>query len=379
MRETEIQTLPFSPDVKVGNSTNQEIFQLSDLSFDNNSIFTEKEFKAINMRLSTAGTGIASTDTIQKIKKTSNKQSEIHAINLLFNSVEDSDIKKEKTVEQIFSTEMNNHLITEESKPLQLSSINPCMRHIVTIQKILRGCFLQRVMERGRKKYSAVIKELQTIRPQQRILSTVEAEMATTSLLAKNSMIENLAGTLVAQGLDELSRGLLLQTSVRNIEEEISRITWEREMREARELGRRQAENRLRERENIVHNRLSVCYHQSVDVILDELLRDGVHISAKCKVLDQEKFINRHFVSTLNISEEKHVPHNKIVHELVHHTVIPSVETKLLRERWTLLARRHKVAADKALESCCINLCKRLDGFPVESINRKTEEEVQDS
>lgn len=69
-------------------------------------------------------------------------------------------------------------------------------------------------------------------------------------------MLESLQGEIIAETMDELSKELLRIKQEKKIQRMVEVAEKDRRLREIEEAGKRQAEEILRDREDVLHNQL---------------------------------------------------------------------------------------------------------------------------
>lgn len=85
-------------------------------------------------------------------------------------------------------------------------------------------------------------------------------------------MLESLQGEIIAETMDELSKELLRMKQEKKIQRMVEVAEKDRRLREIEEAGKRQAEEILRDREDVLHNQLIRVHQGTVDTYLDWLM-----------------------------------------------------------------------------------------------------------
>ncbi len=127
---------------------------------------------------------------------------------------------------------------------------------IIFLQRVIRGRTQQNIMYEGKEKRLALIEELLTVAKTQPI-SEEEAErflLKEHEEKLRDALIEGLQGEVISETLDYLSKELVRVKQFNRISELIKIAERDRREREIEEAGRREAEEILRNREQILYN-----------------------------------------------------------------------------------------------------------------------------
>merc|ERR550514_2303589 len=94
---------------------------------------------------------------------------------------------------------------------------------------------------------------------------------------AFDALLDGLQGQVVSDTLDQLSKELLRFQEERRIAVMVKLAERDRRLRQASESGRRQAEERLREREDETFRQVMGVHQGSVDSYLEDVLSSTVN------------------------------------------------------------------------------------------------------
>ncbi|CAD7955372.1 unnamed protein product [Amoebophrya sp. A120] len=224
---------------------------------------------------------------------------------------------------------------------------------ILLLQRVLRGRAIQNRMFEGKEKRLDLIEELRA--SEQLMQSAGEEDKAAVEKLQQQILAEEeqdtFVGSVVSKALDDLSKELERVQEMRRIDAMMKLAERERRMRQAAEGGRRQAEERLRAREDEVFRQVMKDAHQgTVDTYLEEILTSCVEASAKERALAEAKAQAERINSVVD-GLEKAGDDEGCVKELVESLVIPHAERELLQRRITIESKRFIDAARGALDS----------------------------
>ena len=149
---------------------------------------------------------------------------------------------------------------------------------MILIQRLLKGRFIQNIMYEGKEKRLALIEELLTVakipdlpeNDKEEILIRQHQEKVKTALL------EGIQGEIIVETLDSLAKELLRFQQERKIQEMVEKAEDDRKLREIEESGRRQAEETLREREDVLYGEVIRLHQGTVDNYLGWIMNNTV-------------------------------------------------------------------------------------------------------
>merc|ERR1719213_1123955 len=161
---------------------------------------------------------------------------------------------------------------------------------VLLLQRIIRGRAYQNLMFEGKEKRLDLINELRAAERFAETATTVEEKGYIDQLRNKafEGVLESIQGSVISSTLDQLSKELLRFQQERRIAAMVSLAERDRQLRQAQESGRRQAEERLREREEMFRQVMGV--HQgTVDSYLEEVLTNTVEQAAQSRALTEAR------------------------------------------------------------------------------------------
>merc|ERR1719161_2624073 len=123
---------------------------------------------------------------------------------------------------------------------------------VLLLQRIIRGRAFQNQMFEGKDKRLDLINELRAAERFAETATTVEEKRYIDQFREKafEGVLESIQGSVISSTLDQLSKELLRFQQERRIAAMVKLAEKDRQLRQAQESGRRQAEERLRERED---------------------------------------------------------------------------------------------------------------------------------
>jgi len=223
---------------------------------------------------------------------------------------------------------------------------------VLLLQRIIRGRAFQNQMFEGKEKRLDLINELRAAERFAETATTVEEKRYIDQLREKafEGVLESIQGSVISSTLDQLSKELLRFQQERRIAAMVKLAEKDRQLRQAQESGRRQAEERLREREDEMFRQIMGVHQGTVDSYLEEVLTNTVEQAAQSRALTEARLkaakINQ-VVDTLEASvQEPEV----VVRELVHSFNLPHVQHEVVKRRIAVENKRFSEAARGALD-----------------------------
>eukprot|EP00397_Hematodinium_sp_SG-2012_P015001 GEMP01015270.1.p1 GENE.GEMP01015270.1~~GEMP01015270.1.p1 ORF type:complete len:677 (+),score=169.00 GEMP01015270.1:86-2116(+) len=219
---------------------------------------------------------------------------------------------------------------------------------VLLIQRVLRGRAAQNRMFEGKEKRLDLINELCTA---ERAVEEATKAAPQFNDLAKKAILENIQGTVVAQTLDDLSKELLRFQEERRIEVMVKLAERDRRLRQAQESGLRQAEERLREREDEMFRQIMGVHQGTMDSYLEDIITSTVEHAAKSRALTEARLRAQKINKVVDSLEAQSSDANQ-VRDLVGSFVLPHVQRELVQRRIkSVESQKFRKAARQALES----------------------------
>ena len=223
---------------------------------------------------------------------------------------------------------------------------------VLLLQRIIRGRAYQNQMFEGKEKRLDLINELRAAERYKETATTVEEKRMIDQLRDKafEGVLESIQGSVLSESLDQLSKELLRFQEERRIAAMVKLAERDRQLRQAQESGRRQAEERLREREDEMFRQIMGVHQGTVDSYLEDVLCSTVEQAAQSRALTEARLkaakINQ-VVDTLEASEQDP---ETVVRELVHSFNLPHVQREVVKRRVATENKRFSEAAIGALD-----------------------------
>merc|ERR1719281_876716 len=223
---------------------------------------------------------------------------------------------------------------------------------VLMMQRILRGRARQNVMFEGKEKRLDLINELRAAELWN-AASTTDGEKKAVAALRERAMeagLESVVGSVVSETLDQLSKELLRFQEERRIAAMVKLAEKDRRLRQAQESGRRQAEERLRDREDKMFRQMMNVHQTTVDSYLEEVLSQSVDQAAKSRALTEARIKAAQVNQAVDRLEAAAQEPEVVVRELVHSFNLPHVQHEVVKRRIAVENKRFSEAARGALD-----------------------------
>ena len=145
------------------------------------------------------------------------------------------------------------------------------------LQKLVRGRAIQNLMFEGKERRIELIRELQEegdaeAQAEAEAQAQAEAAAATHMAACQDATLDTLQGEVMSATLDFLSKELVRMTEHGRIAAKVAAAERTRRVREAEESGRRQAEDHMRLKQDVVYKQLQRVHAQTADTFVDAAL-----------------------------------------------------------------------------------------------------------
>lgn len=223
---------------------------------------------------------------------------------------------------------------------------------VLLLQRIIRGRAFQNQMFEGKEKRLDLINELRAAERFAETATTVEEKRYIDQLREKafEGVLESIQGSVISSTLDQLSKELLRFQQERRIAAMVKLAEKDRQLRQAQESGRRQAEERLREREDEMFRQIMGVHQGTVDSYLEEVLTNTVEQAAQSRALTEARLKASKINQVVDTLEAAVQEPEVVVRELVHSFNLPHVQHEVVKRRIAVENKRFSEAARGALD-----------------------------
>jgi hypothetical protein len=222
--------------------------------------------------------------------------------------------------------------VNREEKDEEIIQKDTETKAILLLQRLLRGRAEQNKMFEGKEKRLDLITELRL----------TEEWRENSELPEERDMIHNyqervidgvteaFQSSIISRTMDNLSKELVRLKQERRIAAMVKLAEDERRKREAQESGRRQAEQILRKREDVLYKELMSVYQGSVDSYLQNIVTKTIDTTSSLQAYDEAKLKVKTINEFLDKVEGKKNKPEVLIKDLVSSFLIPDVQRKKL-------------------------------------------------
>ena len=203
-------------------------------------------------------------------------------------------------------------------------------RAIILLQRLLRGRAEQNMMFEGKEKRLDLIAELRATEEWKRHSETQEEHMLIDNYQERimDGVAEAVQASVISKTMDNLSKELVRLKQERRIDAMVRLAENERRKREAEESGKRQAEQVLRERQDVLYGELMKVHQGSVDSYLQSIIMKTIDNTSSLQAYHEAKLKVSKINDFLDKVEKKSNKPEVIIKDLVSSFLIPDVERK---------------------------------------------------
>lgn len=226
---------------------------------------------------------------------------------------------------------------------------------VLLIQKLLRGRAVQNMMFESKERRLELIRELRHDEELMRAEDEAKAEDARLKAAAEleahqASTVDAIQGEVMSATLDFMAKELVRSRQIEKVNALATEAARHRRMREAAESGKRQAEEALRSRQDLVFRQLQRVHNQTGDSYFDDLIAQVVDHNAAHKAATEVYLKKAAILPGIDEAEAAANPPAAIVRDLVSSFLLPEVERQKVQQQVQLESRRHVEAARSAIE-----------------------------
>jgi hypothetical protein len=280
----------------------------------------------------------SSTDHIDKIVNNKSERVHIKALDFTFESIKKAEQKKE--FDRLKEIERNKEKLNKIDKgkviEKKADDVN-YIEEIMLIQRLLKGRKEQNLMYQGKLKRAELIKELRDADYYKSISNNNNEEDVNKNdnYLDKltNGLIDAIQGHTVSQNLDYLSKEMKRSNQEKLINTIVNKAEDERRKREAEEMGKRQAENLIRSRQDIMYKDLLDTNQSTMDSYINSLFSSNVNKVSKKQVMREIEIKAKKLNTIVDKIEGMFIKDDITVKDLVSSFIIPEIGRKKVEDK----------------------------------------------
>lgn len=283
----------------------------------------------------------------------------IKAIKDAFDSIQKAETKRreEEKQRQLRAEEEERARIEKNKPPEVVPEKNLILEDCLLFQRLLRGRKEQLLMQEGRKNRAELIKELKQADEWKRAGATEQEAKLIDNYKEKltDGVVDAIQGDNIAKTLDYLSKELVRIKEEQKVNAIVMMAENERRRREAEEMGRRQAENILRDRQDLMARQLQEVNQATMDSYINSLFTSTVNKVSKKQVIKEIEIKANKLNTIVDQIEGKLVKDDVRVRDLVSSFIIPEIERKKMTDQIELEEKRFIERAKAAINSSLKN------------------------
>jgi hypothetical protein len=251
-----------------------------------------------------------------------------------FNKIEEEKRQKELEIEKL-------KLQAEKNKPQEkIIPDIPILEDILLFQRLLRGRKEQALMHKGKYDRAELIKELRAADLwKQAGEGNEEDNKLIDNYIEKlsNGVIDAIQGQTISQSLDFLSKQMIRIKEEQKINAIVMLAENERRKREAEEMGRRQAESILRNRQDNMYKDLLEVNQATMDSYLNSLFANTVNNVSRKQVMRELEIKANKLNKIVDEIENNLVKDDVKVRDLVSSFIIPEIERNKKEDKGNII------------------------------------------
>ena len=237
------------------------------------------------------------------------------------------------------------------------------VRAVILLQRLLRGRAEQNMMFEGKEKRLDLIAELRATEEWKKNSETQEEHMLIDNYQERimDGVTEAVQASVISKTMDTLSKELVRLKQERKIDAMVRLAENERRKREAEESGKRQAEQVLRDRQDVLYGELMKVHQGSVDTYLQSVIMKTIDNTSSLQAYQEAKLKVSKINDFLDKVEKKSNKPEVIIKDLVSSFLIPDVERKKVERELQFRERRFLEAARKTIKNAELEAGSRLN------------------
>ena len=270
----------------------------------------------------------------------------------------------------------------EKNKPPEpIPEKNLILEDVLLFQRLLRGRKEQLLMQEGRKNRAELIRELKkadqwkqngTTEDEQKLIDNYKEKLT-------DGVVFAIQGENITNTLDYLSKELVRIKEEQKINAIVMMAENERRKREAEEMGRRQAENILRDREDLLTKEIQEVNQATMDSYINSLFTNTVNKVSKKQVIKEIEIKANKLNKIVDSIETKLVKEDDVrIRDLVSSFIIPEIERKKKTDQIELEEKRFLERAKVAIVTSLGNAQKEYVQKDVIKEEEGEDEKVED-
>lgn len=323
-------------------TNNEYLEDFKGLNFLQNDLHKRNKLNILND--SQIDSGFSTDSSLNKLQFNKGEKMHIKALDNAFESIKKGEKQKEDEKQKLLEKQAqeNKHKGDKEKKIEVKSDDVNIVEEIILLQRLLKGRKEQNLMYQGKFKRAELIKELRAADYWKSAGASEEENALLDNYVDKltNGVIDAIQGTSISQNLDYLSKEMIRINQEKMINAIVHKAEDVRRKREAEEMGKRQAENLLRNRQDIMYKDILETNQSSMDSYINSLLSSNVNKVSKKQVMREIEIKAKKLNTIVDMIEGEFIKDDITVKDLVSTFIIPEISRKKVEDKTELEEKR---------------------------------------
>jgi hypothetical protein len=323
-------------------TNNEYLEDFKGLNYLQNDLYKRNKLNILND--SQVDSGFSTDSSLNKLQFNKGEKMHIKALDNAFESIKKGEKQKEDEKLKLLEKQAqeNKNKGDKEKKTEQKSDEVNIIEEIILLQRLLKGRKEQNLMYQGKFKRAELIKELRAADYWKSAGASEEENALLDNYVDKltNGVIDAIQGTSISQNLDYLSKEMIRINQEKMINAIVHKAEDVRRKREAEEMGKRQAENLLRNRQDIMYKDILETNQSSMDSYINTLLSSNVNKVSKKQVMREIEIKAKKLNTIVDMIEGEFIKDDITVKDLVSTFIIPEISRKKVEDKTELEEKR---------------------------------------
>ena len=296
--------------------------------------------KKLNIKEDLNSSGVSTDTSMPKFKKMQfNKGERMHiaALDDAFESIKRGEKQKEDEKQKLIEKQILENKAKDQKNNKQETKVDEVniVEEIILIQRLLKGRKEQNLMYQGKFKRTELIKELRAADYWKLAGATEEENIILDNYVDKltNGVIDAIQGDSISKNLDYLSKEMIRVNQEKMIGAIVNKAEDIRRKREAEEMGKRQAEHLIRNRQDILYKDILNTNQATMDSYVNSLLAGNVNKVSKKQVMREIEIKAKKLNTIVDKIEGRFIKDDITVKDLVSSFIFPEIKRKTEQDK----------------------------------------------
>ena len=301
--------------------------------------------KKLNVqRENSVDSGFSTDTSFKKLQFNKGEKLHIKALDDAFDAIKRGERQREDEKQKLLEKQAQDLKLKEnkEKKVEQKVEDLNVVEEVILLQRLLKGRYQQNLMYQGKFKRTELIKELRAADYWKSAGASEEENIILDNYVDKltNGVIDAIQGNSISQNLDYLSKEVTRINQEKMINAVVNKAEDIRRKREAEEMGKRQAENLLRSRQDIMYKDILETNQSTMDSYINSLLSANVNKVSKKQVMREIEIKAKKLNTIVDKIESQFIKDDITVKDLVSSFIIPRINQNKVEDKVELEEKR---------------------------------------